>query len=472
MPSSGDWLVGVVLNIIGSVMINLGTNLMKLSHNLNEKVDIANQKPSHRNPKWLAALAVFIVGNILNFSSFGFAAQSMLAAMGSIQFVSNVIFGIYILKETVTRRVVLATSLILFGNVFCVVFAAQGTDSPDASELMNYFIRASFVAYLIFVAAATIVFVFLYNKELHRKLSSKDQRPSRVLPLYYAAASGIGCSLGVLCAKSISILLKLSVEGDNQLDNPFTYALIAALVALIITWMKRLNRGLQLFDALLIIPMLQVFWTTFSIISGGIFFDEFASQKPYETCLFFFGVLIVMAGVFSLSPTQDEGVILLDDSEFTESIPMEDALRKRRISRLRSRQGSTTSISSDYRHHSKSRASVEIPFIVLSGLVPSLEAATEWQSSLDEASEAIELEMETVGREKHMNGATGVTIITDIHEDDQDVQENPFQVHEYRPSQHQADTLASNTKRPQQQSHSDPIRGAAGAVLQSSDITD
>eukprot|EP00002_Diphylleia_rotans_P033229 TRINITY_DN7041_c0_g1_i2.p1 TRINITY_DN7041_c0_g1~~TRINITY_DN7041_c0_g1_i2.p1 ORF type:complete len:373 (-),score=63.31 TRINITY_DN7041_c0_g1_i2:1008-2126(-) len=345
MGSDSEWVIGVVLNLTGSIMINLGTNLMKLSHNINAKLDDASKTPTHRNPRWLTAMGVFIVGNILNFSSFGFAAQSMLAAMGSIQFVSNVFFGYYILKETLTRRVIFATGLILLGNTLCVSFAAHGTVSPNAEELMEYFIQTPFVVYICFVITSVGSFLYLYRREEERVAKYGPGRyTSRLLPFFYAASSGIGCSMGVLCAKSMSILLKLSFEGENQLGNPFTYAVIIALVVLIVVWMRRLNLGLKLFDAMVIIPMLQVFWTTFSIISGGIFFDEFARMSAHESALFFLGVMTVMLGVFSLAPSP-ESSNLRDDSNTTSLLT--DLQRKR----LKSRQNSNSSISSDAKIH-------------------------------------------------------------------------------------------------------------------------
>lgn len=39
--------------------------------------------------------------------------------------------------------------------------------------------------------------------------------------------------------------------------------------------MARLNEGLSLFDAILIVPMFQIAWTFFSICTGFIYFKEF-----------------------------------------------------------------------------------------------------------------------------------------------------------------------------------------------------
>lgn len=50
--------------------------------------------------------------------------------------------------------------------------------------------------------------------------------------------------------------------------------------------MARLNEGLSLFDAILIVPMFQIVWTFFSICTGFIYFQEY-QVKPYSHFFFF-----------------------------------------------------------------------------------------------------------------------------------------------------------------------------------------
>lgn len=84
---------------------------------------LQSTRPSSKKPRparsfreWQAGIALFAGGNVFNFVSFGFAAQSLLAALGSVQFVSNVVFARLVLKEAVTWRVLGATALIVAGE--------------------------------------------------------------------------------------------------------------------------------------------------------------------------------------------------------------------------------------------------------------------------------------------------------------------------------------------------------------------
>uniref|UniRef100_A0A453NYM7 Probable magnesium transporter n=1 Tax=Aegilops tauschii subsp. strangulata TaxID=200361 RepID=A0A453NYM7_AEGTS len=79
----GDWIIGALINIVGSVAINFGTNLLKLGHDQREKLYSSNNQGDGKFvPKsvmyfqtWRIGILFFAVGNCLNFMSFAYAAQ-------------------------------------------------------------------------------------------------------------------------------------------------------------------------------------------------------------------------------------------------------------------------------------------------------------------------------------------------------------------------------------------------------------
>ena len=106
-------------------------------------------------------------------------------------------------------------------------------------------------------------------------------------------------------------LLKATIEGDNQLTNGFTYVIILGFIAGISFWLYRMNSALKMFEGLIIIPLLQVFWTTCAILQGGMYFQEFEKFTVSQIMGFSTGVLIVFIGVYMLAPLDQEA--LLDD---------------------------------------------------------------------------------------------------------------------------------------------------------------
>ncbi len=84
-------------------------------------------------------VGIMFLGSILLFSAFSFAAQSLLAALGAVQFLSNVIFSRYILGNLITRRVLLSTFAIVVGEVLVVSFADHQSRDYTVKDLMSYY---------------------------------------------------------------------------------------------------------------------------------------------------------------------------------------------------------------------------------------------------------------------------------------------------------------------------------------------
>ncbi|VAI57164.1 unnamed protein product [Triticum turgidum subsp. durum] len=226
----GDWIIGALINIVGSVAINFGTNLLKLGHDQDcdlsaqvqrEKLYSSNNQSDGKFvPRsvmyfqtWRIGILFFAVGNCLNFMSFAYAAQSLLAALGSIQFVSNIAFAYVVLNKTISVKVMVATTFIVFGNVFLVSF------------------------------------------------------------------------------------------GNHQSPAGF--------------WMARLNEGLSLFDAILIVPMFQIAWTFFSICTGFVYFQEYQVFDTLRIIMFLLGMTFVFIGISLLAPDENKVADTKDGSNAT-----------------------------------------------------------------------------------------------------------------------------------------------------------
>jgi len=83
---AGWWIIGAAMTLIGSIMINFGTNMMKLGHNKRAEAEARGEEIKGKSKEWLIGVIFFSVGNVLNFVSFGFAAQSLLAGTSSFRF--------------------------------------------------------------------------------------------------------------------------------------------------------------------------------------------------------------------------------------------------------------------------------------------------------------------------------------------------------------------------------------------------
>ena len=238
----------------------------------------------------------------------GFTAQSLLAGLGSIQFITNVLCSSLILKHPVTTRVLYATFAIVLGNVLIVAFASHHSDQLTVDELWElYTDNPPYQVYCVVLVVLVLV-LYVYYKEMKKRLKAQHQlaRPGtlahKLLPFSYAAISAIIGTQSVLLAKSSSELVRTTLGGNNQFYYPFTYFILTAWITSMVFWLYRMNAALRKFDGVFIIPVLQVVWTLFSIVGGGVYFREFSKFDAKDTALFTLGVCVVIFGVYLLAP--------------------------------------------------------------------------------------------------------------------------------------------------------------------------
>ncbi|KAF6986114.1 hypothetical protein CFC21_003901 [Triticum aestivum] len=314
----GDWIIGALINIVGSVAINFGTNLLKLGHDQREKLYSSNNQGDGKFvPKsvmyfqtWRIGILFFAVGNCLNFMSFAYAAQSLLAALGSIQFVSNIAFAYVVLNKTISVKVMVATTFIVFGNVFLVSFGNHQSPVYTPEQLIAKYSNLVFVLYCM-----SLVFVVALSQYLYRSgetiLSDNAKDTSThwrtLLPFSYAIVSGAIGSCSVLFAKSLSNMLRLTMSSRYQFHSWFTYSILLLFLCTAGFWMARLNEGLSLFDAILIVPMFQIAWTFFSICTGFVYFQEYQVFDTLRIIMFVLGMTFVFIGISLLAPDENKG---------------------------------------------------------------------------------------------------------------------------------------------------------------------
>jgi hypothetical protein len=292
-PDSGwipQWVLGVVLYSFGAMMINLGSNIVKYGHTLHEKSEAASDTAGTTRAAKLRAggWTLFSLGGAFNFLSFSYGTQSLLSALAAIQFVTNIFFGAVVNGETVTTRIVMGTLVICAGVTLIVVFGPKKEENYDIGALISLWAQWPILTW---VAGNAVMFVVL--EVVRRKLANREDETLRAADslaggqasspkggvsegllrekaaflrnwrgVVYGSTSAILGSQSTLFMKSLSELLKgLLTRGEfGALINPFTYAILAGFVGSLTFWLMRLNRGLAEFDALFIVPVMQVQW--------------------------------------------------------------------------------------------------------------------------------------------------------------------------------------------------------------------
>lgn len=299
-------------------------------------------KPIYKWRSWQVGFIIFKLSNVINFVSLGFGKQSVLASLSSVQFVSNLVFCYFVLHERLGLNDIMGTVLIIAGVIICIVAnSSDGSKTYTVNELISLMQNQAYLIYIGVLAALAILAYMTYNgnfyffklqtedearrKEKEREqgvkyYSGTDMSPKFSLsegreggelifshigfikietlrPLCFAAYSAVIGTQVVTFAKITMLQIRLSIGGEMQFDKFLTYVFIIGMIVTGIFWDKQINVGLRKFDALVIVPVMQSFWTIFAICNGGMFFQEFNGLSTNQISIFCSGMVVMLLGM-------------------------------------------------------------------------------------------------------------------------------------------------------------------------------
>ncbi|KAJ2723186.1 hypothetical protein GGI07_002821 [Coemansia sp. Benny D115] len=118
------------------------------------------------SPLWSVGLIIFILGNVVNFVALQFAPQSLVAPLGAVSLVTNVIVAPLLNKEKISMFDVGGIALIIAGCVIVVVFSGIVQQDYRLCVLIQLLKAKPTVLYLCLIFAAILgIYVFLWTVE-------------------------------------------------------------------------------------------------------------------------------------------------------------------------------------------------------------------------------------------------------------------------------------------------------------------
>jgi len=297
----------------------MGTNVMKLAINRRQLMPPTERPRTSSMPVWIAGFGMFILGTAMSFGAFKFAAQSLLSGLGSVQFLSQVFFSRFILHERIERYAYFGVALIISGCTMLVIFGAHDTKNYRPEELAALYGRSEYVCYMLGAGAIACTVSLMYSsirQKIARKrgltqfdITAASVRERQMLAALFSINSALFGSQAVVLAKALSMLLIQALHPNPLYSNPFlsyqTYFIMLGFAAAATFWVTRLTAGLRLFDAVYLVPMMQICWILFSTLAGGIYYEEFIGFGRREYGAYVVGFLFVLGGVALLCPRDD-----------------------------------------------------------------------------------------------------------------------------------------------------------------------
>lgn len=259
--------------------------------------------------------AQFITGSLLNFGAFTFASASILVPIEAVQFVVNVGFNKLVNEKPISCRMLSGVTLTICGTVLCVVFGPTDERCFGVNDLVQFWTKPLWWVYL--VASLGLATAAHMVHESYARAVASGHRPKYavyVMPISFSVSSALfGGSQMIVHSKAVAELFELQVQMVEPipLAHWFFWLELVLLSTTGIYWMLRMNTSLGLYDPLFIIPLLQSSYILFGVISGGIYFEEFAGLHNGPAGagawpLFIFGMIGVLSGLALIAPPPSE----------------------------------------------------------------------------------------------------------------------------------------------------------------------
>jgi hypothetical protein len=294
-------IVGVLLSTLASCMNATGLNLQRLAGTIGPGGRCA--------PGLLNALGIALSTGcgLVDMASYGFAPQSMLAPLGAVTLVVNLLLAPVMHGETLRAADAVYTCVIVAGIVLCISSGSSegGGDSSSSSSSSSssatpsiesvadlYVLAAARRSLSVLAAAAAILLGVTY----HIYAAEAAGRGALLSTGFgYPIIAGMFGGATVLSAKILTTVLELG-------SGPAVVAPIIALVAscaglqIVVN-----NRGLAKHSPLVLVPIYSSTFVLSNAIGGGVFWKEFDGFSAQQWQGYGAGVACVVGGVLLIA---------------------------------------------------------------------------------------------------------------------------------------------------------------------------
>lgn len=264
----------------------------------------------------LLGWSMFAIGNITRFLSMRFAAQTILSGLGSIQFIIIPIASRTLLGTQTHSSTLVGIAVVLFGNAIILIYGPPDT-TVSLHELRHRWTTPPMQCFLFILASFLLIFHVAWRViHKHRRLIEAEQRATHVMErkfgdpsavrtfmaalLFSVVSSSIG-AWSVLFSKSLAYILSST---SLFIWDWYSWFTAVSLIVTAVYWIQQSNKGLRLYPAPMILPLMQAFWMTMSILEGMIYFDEARTLTSRDVCILGVGLVLAVIGAVAMGLTE------------------------------------------------------------------------------------------------------------------------------------------------------------------------
>jgi hypothetical protein len=300
---SSELAIGIIISFVATTTANYGMNLQKYSFFAQEQNPDAPGAGTKQRRMWICGFSFFVVGQIGILVSLGFIDQATAAIFSNVALISNAAFARYFFAEQLTKRDIIAMTLILGGSFLVVVYFVHVEQDFTADMIKEFLAEPLFLGFMGLQVLAFGICAF-YARMRWKELLD---RPSLAGLLFASMSALVGCC-SLTFGKMFIAMLKESMKGDNQFTNGTVWFVTIIFICCALSNVYLLNLGLANAPAMVMIPIYYVLNTLLATAAGILCFQDFATfEKVLPSLAFLVGAMGSMVGVVVLSQKEAAG---------------------------------------------------------------------------------------------------------------------------------------------------------------------
>jgi hypothetical protein len=284
---------------------------------------------------------LFGLGNVMRFASMRFASQTVLSGLGSLQFVVIPVASKHLLGVQPEISTGIGIAVVLLGNVLILMNGPPEVGFTPL-ELRHQWSTPEMRRFLFGIGFTMMMLHGLWRWIHHRRRTVEAaQRQARVrlrtrsresmedlfpggslslIPgsnevdviedpgdpstlrmftaaLLFSAVSSFVGAWSVLCSKSLTYIAEAM---PYSIYDWYTWVILTAFFISAGFWIRQSNKGLKLYPATLIMPLMQAFWLGMSVLQGMIYFDEMQHVSQRSLVLLMLGLIMAICGAVAM----------------------------------------------------------------------------------------------------------------------------------------------------------------------------
>jgi uncharacterized membrane protein len=335
---SKQFWIGILISISTNFIQSFAMAFQRKSHLLNDSIyPPENRKHYLRRPLWVISFASYLAANFIgSIFTIGYLPIVILAPISALSLVFNALAAKFVLGDAFGFRKLAGTCFIVFGTLLLGFFGVVAEPDHDIDDLIRLYRKPGFIAYfstLEFLIVTTAL-VTNYCEHLYDQMESATLPPATVgkwvgkwvrldefkkyIGISYGVLAGNVSSQSMLFAKSGVELVILTVVSDkNQLQYPLTWILLTMMVLTAILQLHYLNKGLQLCDTVIMIPISACVFNISCLFNGLVYYDQWDRFTWYQLSLTMMGVAITIGGVLLISYKSEVTALIEEETVAT-----------------------------------------------------------------------------------------------------------------------------------------------------------